>query len=146
MAIVVALVDAFFPYIWSLYLDEAITPAVETFQKTGELQTDYSKLYSFGYTYLAFLIAQVTGVFVFIWYAGKIRHTVIYDLRRDVREAAKAIVFLLRSFGNRLADLADHLRYRSCNRSNFVGNAGFGVGRFYDPFLFRDHGVLRIGS
>lgn len=93
MAIVVALVDAFFPYIWSLYLDEAIAPAVENFQKTGELQTDYSKLYSFGYTYLAFLITQVTGVFVFIWYAGKIRHTVIYDLRKEMFEKLQKLSF-----------------------------------------------------
>ncbi len=89
----VALVDALFPYLWSRYLDDAVTPLVERGKSGAAGSPDFTPVLLFGLAYLLFMIIQWGGTTVFMWYTGKIRNTVIHDLRRDLFEKLQRLSF-----------------------------------------------------
>ncbi len=94
-AILMAITDALFPLVWSHFIDDGITPLVEKYahQATGEIPETVGVLYRFGLIYFAFLIIQYFCTQAFIWYAGKIRNTVIHDLRKEMFEKLQRLSF-----------------------------------------------------
>ncbi len=79
--VVVAAVDAAFPFIWSKYIDLAVVPAI-TGAKTGGIESvDDSVFWWFAAIYVAVAMAQIVGVRLFIKYAGLIEEHVMADLR-----------------------------------------------------------------
>lgn len=84
----VAISDAIFPAIWMFFLDDAITPLVEVYQKSWAEGTtpapDWSGLWFYGGLFLANGIFQVICVYYFIKFAGYIQENVMYDLRKEI--------------------------------------------------------------
>jgi len=94
-AILMAITDALYPLIWSHFIDDGITPLVEKYaQRTADDAPEtLGVLYRFGLIYVAFLVIQYFCTQAFIWYAGKIRNTVIHDLRKEMFEKLQRLSF-----------------------------------------------------
>ena len=86
--VLVAISDAVFPAIWMFFLDDAITPLVEIYQKSWAEgitpEPDWSGLWFYGGLFLANGIFQVICVYYFIKFAGYIQESVMYDLRKEM--------------------------------------------------------------
>lgn len=94
---VVALCDAVFPLIWLNFLDEVITPMVGEYK--ASLESDGGSvpgmdgLYQFGIIYLIWTAIQIASLGIFIYYTGKLRETVVYDLRKEMFERLQTLSF-----------------------------------------------------
>jgi ATP-binding cassette subfamily B protein len=93
----IAISDAIYPLIWMYYLDTAIIPMareVATAQQSGvPLAINWSQIYTFIAIFLGNGILQVTCVYFFIRYAGRIEESVMYDLRREMFVKLQALSF-----------------------------------------------------
>ncbi|MFK7907590.1 MAG: ABC transporter ATP-binding protein [Chitinophagales bacterium] len=95
--VLVAISDAIFPTIWMFFLDDAITPLVEIYQKSWAEgitpEPDWSGLWLYGGLFLANGIFQVICVYYFIKFAGYIQESVMYDLRKEMFQKLQNLSF-----------------------------------------------------
>lgn len=89
--VTIAISDAIYPLIWLYYLDTAIIPMsgmVVDAQAKGipldKIAIDWGQIYTFIGIFLINGVLQVTCVYFFIRYAGRIEESVMYDLRREM--------------------------------------------------------------
>lgn len=77
-----AIADGIVPLIWLRYIDEVITPAVETFRESGT--ADWTSVYRFALIFPAVFILQAGAIGAFILAAGRLKENVIFDLREQM--------------------------------------------------------------
>ncbi len=86
--VLVGLSDAIWPIIWMYFLDLVIVPLVNEYQTLKQqglpVQLDYSRLWEYFAYFLGNGVVQVIGVFIFIWFGGKIQENVLFDLRDEM--------------------------------------------------------------
>ncbi len=79
-----AMVDAAIPIIWRKYIDEWITPVVDSYKAGGEGYL--SGFISYGLAFLIAFSVQAVAIFGMIYAAGRIQEYVIFDLRNRMFE------------------------------------------------------------
>ena len=112
---VVAIVDGILPLLWIHYIDNWITPSVETFAQTGQFATDGFAIY--GFIYLGLFIIQVIAIGGFIVASGRLKEHVIYNLRNQMFERLQ---YLSHSFYDKAS--IGHLAIRLTSDVNKVSN------------------------
>lgn len=94
---VVAVADAYFPYLWMLYIDDLITPLFSNWsvaRQAGESFTfQWQQFIPFALKYGAWMLTMSIGVLVFIWCAENIRERIIYDLRKSMFDKLQHLSF-----------------------------------------------------
>jgi ATP-binding cassette, subfamily B, bacterial len=94
---VVAVADAYFPYLWMLYIDDLITPLFIEWQQSVQNQTDFElqwqQFLPFVYKYGGWMLTMGLGVLAFIWCAENIRERIIYDLRKSMFDKLQHLSF-----------------------------------------------------
>lgn len=91
--VVVAAVDAVFPFIWAQYLDMAVIPSIEVAKTDGFEAVDISVFWMFLGIYLFVAASQVIGVRLFIRYAGLIEEHVMADLRSGLFKKLQELTY-----------------------------------------------------
>ena len=86
--LIVALMDAAMPLVLLHLMDEVVTPQLGLLRKAQQAGTSFLPDLSLAIPYFGVLmcltLVQVTGVFIFIKYAGKVQEYVMYDLRHEL--------------------------------------------------------------
>ncbi len=77
-----ALTEALFPLVWLYFIDDFIRPAVENY-KTGQ-PLPWSGFYQYAGYYVLLLISWAVNTGMFIFATGRVKHEVVYDLRKDM--------------------------------------------------------------
>jgi ATP-binding cassette, subfamily B, bacterial len=81
-AVLVAIIEALLPLVWYRFIDDFVTPAVDSLRSgTATESPSFTLLRDFGLIYLVLIIVQTLGSVWFTWCAGRIREHVIFDLR-----------------------------------------------------------------
>lgn len=94
---VVAVADAFFPYLWMQFIDDLITPTFLQWKEARELgevfEIKWQIFIPFIIKYVAWIATMGLGVLVFIWCAENIRERIIYDLRKSMFDKLQHLSF-----------------------------------------------------
>ncbi|MEZ4828423.1 MAG: ABC transporter ATP-binding protein [Bacteroidia bacterium] len=77
-----AIADGILPLIWIHYIDEVITPAMETFRETGV--ADWREMYRQAMVFVVLFVLQAGAIGAFILAAGRLKENVIFDLREQM--------------------------------------------------------------
>ena len=95
--IIVGLSDAIFPLIWMYFLDNIITPLVNTYSEARAQGIspvlDLNGVYFYVALFFINAIIQVVGVFFFIKFAGNIQEYVMYELREQMFNKLQRLAF-----------------------------------------------------
>ncbi|MCI4668135.1 MAG: ABC transporter ATP-binding protein/permease [Bacteroidia bacterium] len=81
-ALVTAAIDAMLPIIWRQYIDNWITPVVDSYKAGNDTGLDGFFLY--GAAFVGSYLVQAIAIFGMIYAAGRIQEYVIYDLRNQM--------------------------------------------------------------
>jgi len=81
-AVVVSVAEALVPLLWQRYIDDWVTPAVTTYQQSG--QADFSGLTTYGLAYVGLYLITVLSIGGFIFAAGRLQDLLVYDLREQM--------------------------------------------------------------
>lgn len=95
-AMFVAIIDGLMPLLWYRYIDDFITPSVDTFKDGNNpaMWPDAQKTFiGFSLLYLAIIIFQVIGMSIFTWCAGRIKEFVVFDLRKEMFEKLQQLPY-----------------------------------------------------
>lgn len=94
---VVAVIDAIYPLVWLNYIDRVISPLVSQFKEAlmKGLTPDivYKGLVTFAIIYVVLAVLQTVSESVFVYFSGKIREYVIFDLRSDMFKKLQRLSF-----------------------------------------------------
>ncbi|MBK8679592.1 MAG: ABC transporter ATP-binding protein [Sphingobacteriales bacterium] len=81
--IAVSIGDALMPVIWKHFLDDAIIPVVDAYQKQQQYP-DFTPILIYTGLFLANGVLQITAVFYFIKFAGYMEETTMFTLRKQM--------------------------------------------------------------
>ncbi len=94
---VVAVIDAIYPLVWLNYIDGVISPLVSQFKAAGRQGTApeivFRGLFTFAAIYVMLAVLQTLSESTFVYFSGKIREYVIFDLRSDMFKKLQRLSF-----------------------------------------------------
>ena len=110
---IAAAAESIFPLLWLNYIDQVITPSVESV-KAGNIVNNREFL-TYGLIFLSVFLVEVIAIGGFIYSAGRLKEHVIYDLRQQM---FRKLQYLSYSFYDRTA--IGHLAIRLTSDANKV--------------------------